>query len=511
MVALIRRSSFCAVVCLLWFVVSPVARAGALVPQQVVVQVQTWDAAEESVKPNTAVAVMGSHPTEGQSGLPPGWLAIPFVVLLLMIATGPLLYAKFWHQHYAKVVILLSILVVAYYPVVLHDWAKPVEVLMEYAQFIALITALYMVSGGILIVVNRRVTPFVNVGLLLTGAVIANLIGTTGASMLLIRPYMRLNQGRIQAYHIVFFIFMVSNVGGVLTPIGDPPLFLGFLSGVPFFWTLQHNLLPWLTALLLLSVVFYRLDRHNARNAMQATIDPNQPVLRLVGKHNLVWFAMIIGAIFIDPNVFDWVPVLHYGHHAFSFVRELIFLSVAWLAYHYADRHALQENAFSGAPLREVAVLFVSIFGTMMPALQWISDFAGSATGQGIITHNTLYWGTGICSSVLDNAPTYLNFAAASMATCGASITAVTDVQAFAAGGVFHNSVLQLKAISIASVFFGAMTYIGNGPNFMVKAIAEQLGVHMPSFFTYILRFSVPILLPVLVMVWLLFFAFVQC
>jgi Na+/H+ antiporter NhaD/arsenite permease-like protein len=475
----------------------------------VVAQVQTGGTAEGSARPNTAAAAMGSHATEGQAGLPPGWLAIPFVVLLLMIATGPLLYAKFWHQHYAKVAILWSILVVAYYPVVLHDWAKPIEILMEYTQFIALIAALYMVSGGILIVVNRRATPFVNVGFLLIGAVIANLIGTTGASMLLIRPYVRLNQGGIRAYHIIFFIFMVSNVGGALTPIGDPPLFLGFLSGVPFFWTLQHNLLPWLTALLLLSAVFYRLDRRNNCNTAQATIDPNQPVLHLVGKHNLVWFAMIIGAIFIDPNIFDWVPVLHYGHHAFSFVRELIFLSVAWLAYHYADRYALQENAFSGDPLREVAVLFVGIFGTMMPALQWISDFAGSVTGQGIITHNTLYWGTGICSSVLDNAPTYLNFAAAGMATCGASITAVTDVQAFAAGGVFQNSVLQLRAVSIASVFFGAMTYIGNGPNFMVRAIAEQLGVRMPSFFTYILRFSVPILLPILVVVWLLFFAFV--
>jgi Na+/H+ antiporter NhaD/arsenite permease-like protein len=509
MVASIRRLLCYVVVCLLWFAASPLARANTLLSQQVTTQVQIWDTVEEVEQANTAVAVMRTHAADSQAGLPPGWLSIPFVVLLLMIATGPLLYAKFWHQHYPKVAILLSTLVVAYYLIVLHDWAKPIEVLMEYTQFIALIAALYMVSGGILMAVNRRATPLVNVGLLLIGAVIANFIGTTGASMLLIRPYMRLNQGRVQTYHIVFFIFMVSNVGGVLTPIGDPPLFLGFLSGVPFFWTLQHNLLPWLVALLLLSAVFYCLDKRNVRNAVQGITDSNEPVFHLVGKHNLVWFAIIIGAIFIDPNIFDWVPALHYGHHVFSFARELILLSVAWLAYHYADRHVLQENAFSMAPLREVVVLFMGIFGTMMPALQWISGFAGSAMGQGIITHNTLYWGTGICSSVLDNAPTYLNFGAASMATCGANITAVTDVQAFATGGVFHNSVLQLKAISIASVFFGAMTYIGNGPNFMVKAIAEQLGVRMPSFFTYIFRFSVPILLPVLVIVWLIFFAFV--
>ena len=153
-------------------------------------------------------------------------------------------------------------------------------------------------------------------------------------------------------------------------------------------------------------------------------------------------------------------------------------------------------------------MLFVGIFGTMIPTLQLIGAFAASDTGHAMVTHNTLYWGAGICSSILDNAPTYLNFGAASMAAHGADITAVADVKAFAVGGVFHNSVLQLKAISIASVFFGAMTYIGNGPNFMVKAVAEQLGLRMPSFFAYILRFSVPILLPVLVIIWLLFFAF---
>jgi Na+/H+ antiporter NhaD/arsenite permease-like protein len=301
---------------------------------------------------------------------------------------------------------------------------------------------------------------------------------------------------------------MVSNVGGALTPIGDPPLFLGFLSGVPFFWTLQQNLLPWLVALLLLGAAFYCLDTCCVSNTERASIDPAKPTLHLVGKHNFIWLVIIIGAVFIDPNLFDGVPAFHYGRHSFSFVRELILLVVAWLSYHYADRHALQENAFSLEPLREVAVLFVGIFGTMIPALQLISTFASSETGHAIITHNTLYWGAGICSSVLDNAPTYLNFCAASMAAHGADITTAADVNAFAAGGVFPNSVLQLRAISIASVFFGAMTYIGNGPNFMVKAIAEHLGLRMPSFFTYILRFSIPILLPVLIIIWLLFFAF---
>lgn len=468
-------------------------------------QEQSLNITSEDTASTASVSHHIAHPTE----LPPIWLVIPFVVLLLMIATGPLLYERFWHRHYPQIAILLAALVLTYYLLALHNWEKPLEALMDYLQFIALIAALYVTSSGILIVVNQRSTPIVNLGMLLVGAIIANLIGTTGASMLLIRPYMRLNQGRIKAYHIVFFIFMVSNIGGALTPIGDPPLFLGFLSGVPFFWTLKHNLLPWLVALLLLGIAFYCLDTHNTGTTKPVSIDPNKPFIRLVGKHNFIGFAIIIGAVFIDPNLFDWVPVLRCGSHSFSFVRELILLGVTGLSYRYASRHAMQENAFSWAPLKEVVVLFMGIFGTMIPALQLISAFASSEVGCALITHNTLYWGAGIFSSVLDNAPTYLNFGAASMAAHGADIMAAADVQAFAVGNMFPDSVLQLKAISIASVFFGAMTYIGNGPNFMVKSIAEQSGLRMPSFFTYVLRFSVPILLPVLITVWLLFFALV--
>lgn len=438
--------------------------------------------------------------------LPPGWLALPFVTLLLMIATGPLLYEKFWHKHYPKVALLLAGLVMAYYVLVLHDLLKPVEAIAEYVQFMALITALYMASSGILIEVNQRATPAINLAVLFVGAVIANLIGTTGASMLLIRPYIRLNQDRVKAYHIVFFIFMVSNVGGALTPIGDPPLFLGFLSGVPFFWTLQHHLSPWLVVLSLLGALFYYLDTQNTSPAEQAQGGSTKPSLQLVGQRNFIALGLIIGTVFIDPNVFSWVPVLHYGHHTFSFVRELILLSIAGLSYYYADPHALQENEFSLEPLREVALIFVGIFGTMIPALSLISAFAGSETGRSLITPHTLYWGAGTFSSILDNAPTYLTFLAASMAAQGADVGVLTEVQQFAAGNGTPHSILQLKAIALASVCFGAMTYIGNGPNFMVKAIAEHLGVRMPSFFAYILRFSIPFLLPILVVVWWLFF-----
>lgn len=302
---------------------------------------------------------------------------------------------------------------------------------------------------------------------------------------------------------------MVSNVGGALTPIGDPPLFLGFIKGVPFFWTLYHNGLPWLVALGLLSMAFLAFDIRNLHTVPASLQDPGQPVLHIVGKRNLLWLTLIITAVFLDPHIFSWVPAIttHAGH-SFSFLREIILLGLAGLSYQCANREALAANGFTLEPLKEVVIIFVGIFGTMIPALDLVSRFAASEAGSALITPNTLYWGTGICSSMLDNAPTYLNFGAACMAAQGADITKTTDVLAYAAGGVFPHSILRLKALTIASVFFGAATYIGNGPNFMVKSIAEHEGVRMPSFFGYIFRFVVPFLLPVLLIIWLLFFAF---
>lgn len=479
----------------------------AVLPWQVISLVQCCCVTGTVTQLETAIDTTAHH-VAISTHLPPIWLAIPFVILLLMIATGPLLYPKFWHRYYPQVAMILAVLVMAYYVGVLRDFSSPITGLMEYLQFIALITALYMVSGGILIEVGSQATPRTNLMVLWLGAIIANLIGTTGASMLLVRPYLSLNQARIRVYHVVFFIFMVSNVGGALTPIGDPPLFLGFLHGVPFFWTLWHHWLPWLMAMSLLSVVFYYLDVRHIRSSGKVSASMAGSAFRLVGKRHFVWFAIIIVAVFIDPHVLGWVPALRYGHHKFSFVRELLLLGVAALSYRCAAPYALKKNEFSLAPLKEVVLIFIGIFGTMTPALQLISAYAASEIGQAFINHNTLYWGTGLCSSVLDNAPTYLNFSAASMAAQGAKITDIADVRAFAAGSVSAKSVLQLRAVSLASVFFGAMTYIGNGPNFMVKAIAEHKGLCMPSFFAYVLRFSVPILLPILVTVWLWFFAF---
>lgn len=450
--------------------------------------------------------VEGGHEEVEVHHSAPAWTVIPFVLLLLMIATGPLFYEHFWHKNYPKIAVILAILVVSYYLFVLHNNHSPVHAAFEYIQFIALLASLFIASGGIVIKVNKKSTPWVNLIILLIGAVIANLIGTTGASMLLIRPFIRLNKNRIQAYHIIFFIFMVSNIGGSLTPIGDPPLFLGFLKGVPFFWTLEHNILPWLFALSVLGAIFYVLDKRNKKGEEEDNEGIYDNKVTITGKRNFIWLAIVIAAVFIDPNVFPWVPGIAYDGQQFSYIREVIMLSVAYFSYRFAKNGVHELNEFSFEPIREVAFIFIGIFGTMMPALDLVGDFAKSEAGASLITHNTLFWGTGLLSGFLDNAPTYLNFLAAAMASQGASISLLGQVTDFANGGVYFDSVLDLKAISVAAVFFGAMTYIGNGPNFMVKSIAEQVGIKMPSFFGYIIRFSIPILLPLLFLVWLLFF-----
>ncbi|KEO73160.1 sodium:proton antiporter [Anditalea andensis] len=445
-----------------------------------------------------------------EHGHAPVWLVVPFVLLLLMIATGPLFYEHFWHHNYPKVAVGLAAIVVLYYLFILHNVHQPVHALAEYVQFIALLASLYIASGGILIEIDKKSTPLANVALLIIGALISNLIGTTGASMLLIRPFIRLNKSKIQPYHIIFFIFMVSNVGGSLTPIGDPPLFLGFLKGVPFFWTLTHNWPAWVFVLGFLSLIFYFIDRKYGNLGAEYPVEPEiyTNKFSLIGSKNFLWLLVIILSVFLDPNVLEWVPAIEYDGQQFSFLRELIMLSVAYFSYRFADQKAIRGNEFNFEPIREVAFIFIGIFGTMMPALELVGAFAKSPEGAALITHNTLFWGTGLLSGFLDNAPTYLNFLAAAMASQGADINSVAMVQDFALDR-YENSSFELMAISIAAVFFGAMTYIGNGPNFMVKSIAEQNGIKMPSFFGYILRFSLPILLPILIITWLIFFAFV--
>jgi Na+/H+ antiporter NhaD/arsenite permease-like protein len=440
---------------------------------------------------------------DGHGDPPPVWLTLPFVILLLMIATGPLFYEHHWHHHYPKYAVGLGLITGAYYFFVQHTFLPIEHALAEYLSFIALLASLFIASGGILIRVNAKGTPLANSALLFVGAVIANVIGTTGASMLLIKPYMRLNEGRIKAYHIIFFIFVVSNVGGALTPIGDPPLFLGFLRGVEFFWTLTNVWYVWLPTLLVILIVFYVFDRKNEDESSYA-VENAVATVRITGLKNFVWLGLVVGSVFIDPNVFAAVPRLHIGEIHLPFgIREMIMFAICFFAYKLADRDILQANDFNFAPIREVAWLFIGIFLTMQPALELIRDFAN--TNSDSLTVSMFYWGTGSLSGILDNAPTYVSFLSAAMGKFGLDVNVVTDVLAFSQPAVGAPEFLQ--AISVAAVFFGAMTYIGNGPNFMVKAIAEASGVDCPSFAGYLVRYAIPILLPIYFVVWVIMYS----
>lgn len=431
--------------------------------------------------------------------LPALWSIIPFVLLLLMIATGPLFYAHFWHKYYPHVAFILGTLIVGYYQFILHSTGHIIHSAFEYFSFISLLTALFVASGGILIKIDKKGTPLTNVILLIIGAAFANVVGTTGASMLLIRPFMRLNKGRIKAYHVVFFIFMVSNIGGSLAPVGDPPLFLGFLKGVPFMWTVKYVWMYWFFGIGLLSAIFYYIDSKNK----DSKEDTYSGKINIIGAKNFIFLAITIGAVFIDPNVLNlpsWAYITYHGDK-FSYLREIIMLLTAFVAYKSSNKTALKGNDFNFEPILEVAFLFVGIFFTMMPALQLIGNFAMTQQGANLINVDSLYWLTGSLSGVLDNAPTYMNFFTAAL---GKS-EMLGDVGQFVATTSNPDSINYgyLLVISISSVFFGAMTYIGNAPNFMVKAIAEQNGLEMPPFVTYIVKYSIPILLPVLFLTWL--------
>ena len=432
--------------------------------------------------------------------LPPVWLVIPFVVLLLMIATGPLFYAHHWHHYYPRYSVVFGVLVSLYYVFGLGDATPVVHAIQEYVSFIALVASLFIAASGIFLSINAKGTPRNNVLVLLAGSVVANLIATTGAAMVFIRSYMRLNKGRLKPYHIVFFIFLVANVGGALTPIGDPPLFLGFLRGVPFFWTFTHVWYIWVPTTAILLTIFWMIDKKNTKAGPD--VDPNAPTVSVQGFKSIIWVTLIIVSVFIDPNVFSWVPNLYALYHIPFGIREVIMLTIAFLAFKTADKEIFKKNDFTFEPIREVGWLFLGIFATMQPALQLISNYAKQHANE--LNVGVFFWATGILSGVLDNAPTYLNFLAASMGKFNLDVNLPMDVKAFAADaeGWFY-----LQAISVAAVFFGAFSYIGNAPNFMVKSIAESNGVETPSFFGYIIRYSIPILLPTYFLVYVIFYS----
>lgn len=455
--------------------------------------------ANYAIAAGSDIAMKDSVAAEIQSSavhhqLPDPLIVIPFVLLLLMIATGPVFYKHFWEHHYPKVAIFLGLITVSYYLFVLGDSHSLLHTLMEYLSFIALLSSLFVASGGILIKVDKKATPLLNVGILLFGALISNIIGTTGASMLLIRPYIKVNQNRISPYHIIFFIFIVSNIGGSLTPIGDPPLFLGFLRGVPFFWVIGAVWFIWLPTLILLLIIFYFVDRRNKTQESESKTYSGK--IEFKGLKNLGYLVIILISVFLDPSIISWVPSLYplpFG------IREIIMFTVVFIAYKTADKSILKANEFDFEPIKEVAYLFIGIFATMIPALQLIANQAKMMGEK--LTEGIFYWATGILSGFLDNAPTYLNFLSAAMGKYGLDVNSAQDVSKFT-----FTYEPYLTAISVAAVFFGAMTYIGNGPNFMVKAISERAGISMPSFFVYFIKYAVPILLPIFVLVWLMFF-----
>ena len=283
--------------------------------------------------------------------LPPVWLVTPFLLLLLMIATGPLLYHRFWEKHYSKIFLGLGGVVVLYYCFVMEHGIHILQhTLEEYISFLALITAFFVTSGGILVKIHTRGTPLINGALLFFGALFSNLIGTTGASMLLIRPYLRINEGRIKPFHIVFFIFIVSNIGGALTPIGDPPLFLGFLKGVPFFWVLSKLWIPWLVTLVALLLLFMVIDAMAGKGVIK---EPETGVgVSIIGGKSFIILAVIIGAVFLDPAVIPGFPSLQKMFHLPFGIRELLLFVLAAVAWKSADREAVRGNEFNFSPIR---------------------------------------------------------------------------------------------------------------------------------------------------------------
>jgi Na+/H+ antiporter NhaD/arsenite permease-like protein len=422
------------------------------------------------------------------NGAPSLAWSLPFVLILLSIAVLPLVNRAWWAKYYPLVVLPLGFVIVVYYIFFLGGAARMWISAHEYASFIILIGSLFVVSGGIHVGLVGAFTPWQNVLLLAVGSVLANVVGTTGASVILIRPYLRGNLWRFAPFHVAFFIFIVSNCGGALTPVGDPPLFLGYLHGVPFFWVIEHLWYKWLIAIVLLLAMFYALDaRHFHRQPpLRQDIARMRDWLTLDGKVNLFFLAIILGAVLLGaclPERFIWL-------------RELAMLAAVVGSLVATPKDIHQRNDFNWHPIKEVAILFAAIFAAMVPALDWLSM---NASHIGLTTPGGFYWATGATSSVLDNAPSYLNFLAAALGLDGFSINDKLHVLQW-----IETHGHMLRSISVSAVFFGAATYIGNGPNFMVKIICDRAGAKTPTFVEYIYKYSLPYLLPVLVLTYFL-------
>lgn len=459
-----------------------------------------------------AVALLpqSAQAAEGLDGAAMSLLwSLPFVGILLSIATGPLLFPHLWEHHYGKFAVFWSAAVVV--PLFLHAETGSASeallhtILLEYIPFILLLFALYTIAGGIFLEGNLRGTPASNTLLLLVGAMLASLVGTTGASMIMIRPLIRANDDRVYRVHtVVFFIFLVSNIGGALTPLGDPPLFVGFLKGVDFFWTTTHLFYETLFVGSVVLCVFFVLDvlLHQREERMHHPLDPTpDSPLRLRGTLNFVWLGAVIAAILMSAS---WKPgvaftVAGVPVETQNVVRDAIFVLVALVSLKFTPQVYRKANGFDWGPIKEVAKLFACIFICIVPVIAILKAGSKGAfapllqlvtTDDGSPNNLMYFWLTGILSSFLDNAPTYLVFFELAGGDPKILMTTMAST---------------LAAISTGAVYMGANTYIGNAPNFMVYAIARSAGIKMPSFFAYML-WSGGALLPVLFMCGWIFF-----
>jgi Na+/H+ antiporter NhaD/arsenite permease-like protein len=405
--------------------------------------------------------------------------------MLLCIAVLPLILKHHWEANYHFIALGLATASIAYYVFVLHNPARLLHEGGDYVSFMALIGSLFVAASGIHIEVRRPGTPLFNVSFLFCGSLVANLIGTTGASMLLIRPWIQLNRRRFRGFHTAFFIFLLGNIGGGLTPIGDPPLFVGYLKGVPFWWVIQNCWREWAVAITATLLIFFLLDRRSFA-ATCGFADPAPrvaPDLVISGLRNIWFLAVIVAATFLKNP---------------PFLREAVMVAAAACSYWLTPRTVHEKNRFTLKPIKEVAWLFFGIFATMVPMLDFMKLHADRLA---LNSPARLFWVTGLLSSTLDNVPTYLTFFAAGLGRFGLDIENVAHVQQLVAS---HPAFIA--AISIGAVFFGAATYIGNGPNLMVKAICEEAKVATPSFLGYIVRYTLPFLLPVCLLISFLFF-----
>ena len=439
----------------------------------------------------------------------PLWSAIPFAGILLSIALMPMFIPHFWEKHFPKVSAFWALVFAVpflyfFREVAVHEIAH--IIIIDYIPFILLLWALFTVSGGIYIKGSLKGTPAVNCVILLIGTILASIIGTTGASMLLIRPILRSNAWRAYKVHtIVFFIFLVSNIGGALTPLGDPPLFLGFLHAVPFFWTM-HVLPEMAFAGIVLLILYFILDSYYfKKESKTAEPDTNPEPLRIDGSYNFIFLIGIIGAVLFSGNV-KLGEVNIFGIHQTmeNLIKDGILILMGILSLVFTRAEVRKGNEFGWAPILEVAYLFAGIFMTIIPALAILKAGEHGALSfliKSVDTPAHYFWAAGSLSSFLDNAPTYLTFFSSAI---GKFYPGMPEAQAVAR--LIVEKIPYLAAISVGSVFMGANTYIGNAPNFMVKSIAEEAGVAMPSFFGYMFKYSIPVLVVLFIIITFIFF-----